>query len=139
MRFRRNRVGFTSLVLFCVLVGLSLAAELVSNDRPLVVSYQGQWYWPMVRDYPETTFGGDFNTPTDYLDPFIEQKLAEPGNWALFAPNRYGPKTLNYFARSPNPAPPTAANWLGTRAGSGASSSLAQAVKFKWLSSSLAG
>jgi len=114
MRFRRNRVGFASLVLFCVLVGLSLVAELVSNDRPLVVSYQGQWYWPMVRDYPETTFGGDFNTPTDYLDPFIEQKLAEPGNWALFAPNRYGPKTLNYFARSPNPAPPTAANWLGT-------------------------
>jgi microcin C transport system permease protein len=114
MRFRRNRVGSASLVLFCVLVGLSLMAELVSNDRPLVVSYQGQWYWPMVRDYPETTFGGDFNTPTDYLDPFIEQKLAEPGNWALFAPNRYGPKTLNYFARSPNPAPPTAANWLGT-------------------------
>ncbi|MFM6992699.1 MAG: ABC transporter permease [Rhodoferax sp.] len=114
MRFRRNRVGFVSLVIFCVLVGLSLAAELVSNDRPLVVSYQGQFYWPMVRDYPETTFGGDFNTPTDYLDPFVQKKLAEPGNWALFAPNRYGPKTLNYFARSPNPAPPTVDNWLGT-------------------------
>jgi microcin C transport system permease protein len=114
MRFRRNRLGFVSLVLFCVLVGLSLVAELVSNDRPLVVSYQGQWYWPMVRDYPETTFGGDFNTPTDYLDPFVQQKLAEPGNWAVFAPNRYGPKTLNYFARSPNPAPPTTDNWLGT-------------------------
>jgi len=114
LRFRRNRLGFVSLVLFCVLVGLSLVAELVSNDRPLVVSYQGQWYWPMVRDYPETTFGGDFNTPTDYLDPFVQQKLAEPGNWAVFAPNRYGPKTLNYFARSPNPAPPTTDNWLGT-------------------------
>lgn len=114
MRFRRNRVGFFSLVIFCVLVGLSLAAELVSNDRPLVVSYQGQYYWPMVRDYPETTFGGDFNTPADYLDPFVQHQLAEPGNWALFAPNRYGPKTLNYFARSPNPAPPTVDNWLGT-------------------------
>jgi microcin C transport system permease protein len=68
----------------------------------------------MVRDYPETTFGGDFATPTDYLDPFIRQKLSEPGNWALFAPNPYGPKTLNYFAKSPNPAPPTAENWLGT-------------------------
>jgi len=68
----------------------------------------------MVKDYPETTFGGDFATPTDFLDPFIQQKLAEPGNWALFAPNRYGPKTLNYFASAPNPAPPSAANWLGT-------------------------
>jgi len=114
LRFRRNRMGFFSLVAFCILVGLSLVAELLSNDRPVVVVYQGKTYWPMVRDYPETTFGGDFATPTDYLDPFIRQKLAEPGNWALFAPNAYGPKTLNYFARMPNPAPPGADNWLGT-------------------------
>ncbi len=114
MRFRRNRLGFVSLVFFCALVLLSLAAELVSNDRPLIVVYQGQAYWPIARDYPETTFGGDFATPTDYLDPFIRQKLSEPGNWAVFAPNRYGPKTLNYFARSPNPAAPTVDNWLGT-------------------------
>jgi len=114
LRFRRNRLGFVSLVIFCVLVLISLAAEVVSNDRPLVVVYQGQTYWPMVKDYPETTFGGDFATPTDYLDPFIQQKLKEPGNWAVFAPNRYGPKTLNYFAKFPNPAPPSADNWLGT-------------------------
>jgi microcin C transport system permease protein len=113
-RFRRNRLGYVSLLVFCVLVGLSLVAELVSNDRPLVVLYQGQVYIPMFKDYPETTFGGDFATPTDYLDPFIQKKLAEPGNWAVFAPNRYGPKTLNYFASAPNPAPPSAANWLGT-------------------------
>jgi microcin C transport system permease protein len=96
------------------LVLLSLCAELISNDRPLVVVYQGQTYWPLVRDYPETTFGGDFATPTDYLDPFIQQRLSQEGNWALFAPNRYGPKTLNYFATAPNPAPPSRANWLGT-------------------------
>ncbi len=113
-RFRSNRLGFASLIIFCGLVLLSLAAELVSNDKPLVVVYQGATYWPLVKDYPETTFGGDFATPTDYLDPFIQQKLSEPGNWALFAPNRYGPKTLNYFATAPNPAPPSAANWLGT-------------------------
>jgi microcin C transport system permease protein len=113
-RFRRNRLGFMSLVLFCVLVGLSLVAELVSNDRPLVVMYQGELYAPMLKDYPETTFGGDFATPADYLDPFIQQKLSESGNWAAFAPNPYGPKTLNYFAPSPNPAPPSRANWLGT-------------------------
>jgi len=114
LRFRRNRLGFVSLVIFCALVFLSLAAELVSNDRPLLVVYQGHAYWPIAREYPETTFGGDFATPTDYLDPFIRQKLSEPGNWAIFAPNRYGPKTLNYFAKSPNPAPPTVDNWLGT-------------------------
>jgi microcin C transport system permease protein len=113
-RFRRNRLGFVSLWLFCGLVLFSLAAELVSNDRPLVVVYQGQTYWPMLQDYPETTFGGDFATPTDYLDPFIQKRLAEPGNWALFAPNRYGAKTLNYFAPAPNPAPPSRENWLGT-------------------------
>jgi microcin C transport system permease protein len=114
LRFRRNRLGFVSLVIFCALVFLSLAAELVSNDRPLLVVYQGHAYWPIARDYPETTFGGDFATPTDYLNPFSRQKLSEPGNWAIFAPNRYGPKTLNYFAKSPNPAPPTTENWLGT-------------------------
>jgi microcin C transport system permease protein len=96
------------------LLVISLAAELVSNDRPLVVKYQGELLFPMLQDYPEIRFGGDFATPTDYLDPFITQRLAEPGNWAVFAPNRYGPKTLNYFAQAPNPAPPSAANLLGT-------------------------
>ena len=113
-RFRQNRLGLWSLWIFCAMVLLSLGAELVSNDRPLVVRYQGQWYWPLTTDYAETTFGGDFATPTDYLDPFIQQQLAKEGNWVLFAPNRYGAKTLNYFAPSPNPAPPSAQNWLGT-------------------------
>lgn len=114
LRFRRNRLGFGSLVVFVVLVVFSLAAELVSNDRPLVVRYEGQTYWPMWNEYPETTFGGDFNAPTDYLDPFITERLRADGNWALFAPNRYGHNTINYFAQAPNPAPPSMANWLGT-------------------------
>jgi microcin C transport system permease protein len=97
-----------------LLVLLSLAAELVSNDRPLLVRYQGQFYTPVIQSYPETVFGGDFQTPTDYLDPFIRQRLSEPGNWALYAPNPYGPKTLNYFAKSPNPSAPSSENWLGT-------------------------
>jgi len=97
-----------------LLVLLSLAAELVSNDRPLLVRYQGQFYTPVLQSYPETVFGGDFQTPTDYLDPFIRQRLIEPGNWALYAPNPYGPKTLNYFAKSPNPSAPSSENWLGT-------------------------
>ena len=114
MRFRRNRLGYWSLVSFVVMVVLSLAAELVSNDRPLVVRYQGTTYFPMLKDYSEKTFGGDFETPTDYIDPFIRERLSSDGNWAVFAPNPYGPKTLNYFAAEPNPSRPTRANLLGT-------------------------
>ena len=114
LRFRRNRLGYWSLIAFCVLVVFSLAAELVSNDRPLVVRFEGQWYFPIVQDHAETVFGGDFDTPADYLDPFIREQITRGDNWALFAPNPYGPKTINYFAELPNPSPPSAANWLGT-------------------------
>ncbi|WP_083686673.1 ABC transporter permease [Rhodoferax koreensis] len=114
LRFKRNRLGFWSLVLFSLLVLASLCAEVLSNDRPLVVKYEGQYYFPIVRHYPEKVFGGDFDTETDYLDPFIRDQLAKGGNWAVFAPNPYGPKTLNYFAKAPNPAAPTRDNWLGT-------------------------
>ena len=107
-------MGLVSLWLFVLLVVLSLFAEVISNDRPLVVYYQGELYVPLLKDYSEKTFGGDFDTNTDYLDPFIKQRLASNGNWALFAPNPYGAKTLNYFAKAPNPSGPTRDNWLGT-------------------------
>ncbi len=100
--------------MFCALVVVSLGAELVSNDRPLVVRYEGQTYFPLFNDYPETTFGGDFQTPTDYLDPFIRERLSQGDNWALYTINRYGPDTLNYFAKEPNPSGPSRDNWLGT-------------------------
>jgi microcin C transport system permease protein len=113
-RFRRNRLGFASFVMFCALVAASLFAEVLSNDRPLLVRYEGQMYFPLVKDYAETVFGGDFDTPTDYLDPFIRAQLAQGGNWAIYPPNRYGPRTLNYFASQPNPAAPSRENLLGT-------------------------
>lgn len=114
LRFQRNRLGYWSLIAFCALVLLSLCAEVISNDRPLVVRYQGQNYWPMLYDYPETTFGGDFATPTDYLDPFIRERLTQRDSWALYTLNLYGPNTLNYFAKAPNPSAPSLDNWLGT-------------------------
>ncbi|HYF42550.1 MAG TPA: ABC transporter permease [Ramlibacter sp.] len=113
-RFRRNKLGFWSLMVFSVLVVLSLFAEVLSNDKPIIVRYEGSYYFPLVRDYPETTFGGDFHTPTDYLDPFIRDKLGQGSNWALYPPNRYGPRTLNYFATNPNPAAPSRENLFGT-------------------------
>ena len=114
LRFKRNRLGFWSLVLFCALVLLSLCAEVLSNDRPLVVRYEGRTYFPLMQDLPETVFGGDFEAPTDYLDPFIREQITTGDNWAVYAPNPYGPKTLNYFAKAPNPSAPSADNWLGT-------------------------
>ncbi|MDP3834854.1 MAG: ABC transporter permease, partial [Hydrogenophaga sp.] len=81
-RFKRNRLGYWSLVIFCVLVVASLLAEVLSNDRPLVVRYEGATYFPMLKDHAETVFGGHFDSPTDYLDPFIREQLNKGDNWA---------------------------------------------------------
>ena len=114
LRFKRNRLGFWSLVVFVTLVVLSLLAEVISNDKPLVVRYDGQFYFPIVKTYSEKTFGGDFETETDYLDPFIRDRFSKDGNWAIYPPNPYGSKTINYFAKEPNPRAPSRDNWLGT-------------------------
>jgi microcin C transport system permease protein len=114
LRFRANRRGYWSLWIFAVVFGVSLAAEVLSNDRPLVVHYEGRYYWPLLQRYPETTFGGDFRTATDYLDPFIRERLSQGANWAIYPPNPYRFDTINYFAPSPNPAPPSRVNLLGT-------------------------
>ncbi|MFT3736672.1 MAG: ABC transporter permease [Rhodocyclaceae bacterium] len=113
-RFRHNRLGYWSLMILMALFAISLLAEVLSNDKPLVVRYEGHWYAPMFQDLPETTFGGDFETPTDYLDPFIREQLAKGGNFAIFPLNTYHHSTINYFARDPSPSQPTSDNWLGT-------------------------
>ncbi len=113
-RFSRNRLGFYSLLLFSVMVLFSLFAEVLSNDKPLVVSYESKLYFPLLKDYPEKTFGGDFDTPADYLDPFIKDKIKQGSNWAIYPPNPYGPKTINYFAKEPNPSAPSRDNLFGT-------------------------
>ena len=113
-RFKQHRLGYVSLIVFTVLFVVSLFAEVLSNDKPLLVYYEGSLYTPMWHSYPETTFGGDFPTPTDYLDPYIRERLNKGSNWAFYPLNTYRYDTLNYFAPSPNPAPPSWANWLGT-------------------------
>ena len=113
-RFRSNRLGYVSLLIFAALFAVSLLAEVISNDRPLVVRYQGSWYFPVVQALPETTFGGQFPTPTDFHDPLIRANLAAPGNFAIYPLNRYHHRTVNYFARSPAPAGPSTDNYFGT-------------------------
>jgi microcin C transport system permease protein len=113
-RFKRNRLGYVSLWLFAILLAFGTAAELFSNDRPLVARYQGEYFFPLVDNPPETRFGGDFRTPTDWHDPFIQQQLRRDGNFALFTLNPYSADSVNYFKKEPAPAPPDRENWLGT-------------------------
>jgi len=111
--FRANRRGWVSLMLFLTIFLISLLAELFANDRPLLAVYDGQVYFPVLRDYPETTFGGDFLTYTDYRDPFIMQQMAQHG-WTLWPPVHFDYRAIGYDVTRPHPAPPSAENWLGT-------------------------
>jgi len=113
-RFKTDRRGWWSLWIFTVLVVLSLFAEVLSNNRPIAAHYDGKTYFPLFQNVPETALGGDFATETDYLDPFIRSQLAKPGNWAIYPLNSYRFDTINYFSPSPNPAPPSRVNVLGT-------------------------
>ena len=113
-RFRANRLGYTSLVIFAILFGLSLLAEVLSNDKPLVARYEGRWYFPVIQTLPETAFGGDFVTPADYLDPLIQENMTKGENFAIFPLNRYHHSTINYFASEPSPARPSRENWFGS-------------------------
>lgn len=112
--FRQHRSALWALRIFLLLFVLSLAAPLWSNDKPLWVRYQGQNYFPLFADYHETVFGGDFDTPADYLDPYIRRNITTGGNRALYLPNPYTAATLNAFDSEPNPAPPSARHLLGT-------------------------
>ncbi len=113
-RFKNSRMGYVSLWIFMILFGLSMGAELIANDKPLVVRYEGKFYFPIVKSQPERVFGGDFATPTDFLDPDIRHNITSNGNWAIYPPIPYSYETLNYFSKAPNPAPPSLDNWLGT-------------------------
>lgn len=115
-RFKRNRLGYVSLLIFFAMLLTSTLAELVSNDRPLVARFGGEWFFPIIRNPPETAFGGDFSTPTEWHDPLIQEALGKPGNWAVFTLNRYSADALNYFSRNPDPAAPGPEHWLGTDA-----------------------
>ena len=112
--FKKNRKGFYSLLLFALLFGLSLFAEVLSNDKPLLVIYQGGYYFPLLKAYPETVFGGDFETETDYRDPYILEKMTADGNTVVFPPNPYNYTSINLGIDQPVPAPPSADNILGT-------------------------
>jgi microcin C transport system permease protein len=113
-RFRKNKRGFYSLFIFLTFFLLSLGAELISNDKPFLVIYQGHNYCPLLYTYPETAFGGFFETETDYNDPYFQQLMGQEGNKAYFPFNRYYYDTINYGIDGPVPSSPTRDNLLGT-------------------------
>lgn len=112
-RFGKNARGVWSLRIFLVLVVISLLAELLANERPLVLSYKGDLYYPILRDYPETTFGGTFTTTSDYSDPFLREQISEHG-FALWAPIRYGFDSHSLDLDGPAPSSPNLDHLLGT-------------------------
>ncbi|MAG96469.1 MAG: ABC transporter permease [Alphaproteobacteria bacterium] len=111
--FRANRRGYWSFRIFLVLFIATLFAEFIANDKPIVINYQGEYLMPVFVSYPETRFGGDFETETDYRDPFVIELIEKQG-WMLWPPVRYSYNTINYELPVPAPAPPSVENWLGT-------------------------
>lgn len=112
-RFKENRRAFYALWVFLTLLIVSLLAPVLSNDKPLLISYKHELYFPLFKNYPETTFGGDFETTTVYRDPYVTN-LIEKNGWMIWPPVRFNYDTVNYDLSVPAPAPPSAQNWLGT-------------------------
>lgn len=111
--FKANRRGYAALWLFLTLFGISLFSELIANDKPLLVSFRSQLYVPVLKDYPETVFGGTLASNADYRDPYVAGLIEEKG-WILWPPIRFSYSTINYNLSVPAPAPPSAENLLGT-------------------------
>lgn len=112
-RFKANRRGFWSLWIFLLLFVVSLFAELIANDKPLLIQYDGAWYMPIVQRYSETQFGGEFDTEADYTDPYVVSLIEEKGQiiWPLI---RFHYDTINFDITGSVPSAPDSVNWLGT-------------------------
>lgn len=111
--FRHNKRGFWSCILFLVLFLVSLCAEMIANDKPILLSYDGKLHFPMVESYPETHFGGEFKTEAVYTDPYV-QKLIHAKGWMLMPPIHYRYDTIDFASVTPAPSAPSEAHLLGT-------------------------
>lgn len=112
--FKANRRGYWSLMIFLVLFVLSLFAEFIANDKPLLVKFEDSYYTPVFKMYPETTFGGFFETEADYRDPYVEELITDSGGWMVWPLIRFSYNTINRDIPVPAPSPPDSANLLGT-------------------------
>jgi microcin C transport system permease protein len=113
-QFCANRRGFWSLWAFLFLFTLALLAPLIANDKPILISYDGKLLFPVMKTYPETVFGGDFETEADYRDPYVHDLIKQKNGFMIWPPVRFYYDTVNYTLPTPAPSHPTAENWLGT-------------------------
>ena len=111
--FKANKRGFWALWIFLILFVFTLGAEFIANDNPLLVRFDGHFYVPIFVSYPETAFGGEFETETRFRDPFVK-KLIEAKGWIVWPLIPYSYNTINYELPTPAPSAPDAVNWLGT-------------------------
>ena len=111
--FRGNARGFWSLWIFLVLFVVTLCAELVANDKPVLVKFDGGYFMPIFNNYAETEFGGEFELEADYRDPYVQDLINAKG-WILWPLIPYAYDTIDYELDVPAPAPPSARHWLGT-------------------------
>ncbi len=111
--FKANRRGYWSLWIFLAIFTITLFAEFTANDKPFLVYYQGEIYAPIFKAYPETTFGGEFETEADYRDPFVAGLIGEDG-WMVWPLVRYNHRTVAWDLPVPAPSPPDREHWLGT-------------------------
>ncbi|MDA1302305.1 MAG: ABC transporter permease [Proteobacteria bacterium] len=112
--FRANRRGFWSLWIFVVLFSVTLMAEMVANDKPLLVGYEGSLYFPVFRTYPETAFGGVFEVEADYREHEVQAMITRGDGWMIWPPIPFSYNTIDYYLPAPAPSPPSATHWFGT-------------------------
>lgn len=112
-QFKANKRGYVSFWIFLLLFTVTLFAEFIANDKPLLVKYENHFYYPVFIQYPETTFGGEFETETNYRDPFV-QNLIDAQGWMIWPLIPFSYNTVNYDLPVPAPSPPSAEDWLGT-------------------------
>ena len=113
-QFRANKRGYWSLWIFAALFFIAVFAPFIANDKPIMLGYDGGLYFPVFKAYPETVFGGDFETETDYRDAYVQDLIKAKKGWILWPPIPYSYDTVNYNLPTPAPSYPTADNWLGT-------------------------
>lgn len=112
-RFGQNRLGVISLILFLVIFVICMAANVIANDKPLLVKFDDRYFVPVAKAYPETAFGGIFETEANYKDPAVQELIADKG-FMVMPPIAFADQTPNVELGLPYPAPPNAQNWLGT-------------------------
>ena len=111
--FKSNKRGFYSFWIFSFLFIVSIFADFIANDKPLLIKFDQEYYFPIINEYPETIFGGDFETEADYRDPYVI-KLIEDKGWIIMPLIPYTYNTIIRDLDVPAPAPPSKKNWLGT-------------------------